>query len=316
MKKVLHGWVALFFLGAWWVAAGSAAKGALVDAVWPVPAAQYIGGDRCKACHRIIKGHYAHTLHAIVFGRNPGNALEARNCEACHGPGSAHAGNPRGDNLLVNFQQDSDFPAATANGQCLQCHDGGERMHWSYSVHERNDLICSDCHNPMARFSRRGLLRKASVNGTCIACHQKQGAEFNKRSHMPLHEGKIACVDCHNSHGSAVDPLLLADTVNQLCFRCHQEKRGPFIWEHAPVRENCLNCHNPHGSNHEFLLKRARPFLCQSCHSQSGHVNDLLTRESGPGGPVPDARVVGRSCQNCHSQIHGSNHPAGVRMHR
>jgi hypothetical protein len=23
-------------------------------------------------------------------------------------------------------------------------------------------------------------------------------------------------------------------------------------------------------------------------------------------------RVVGRSCVNCHSQIHGSNHPAGT----
>jgi cytochrome c5 len=27
-------------------------------------------------------------------------------------------------------------------------------------------------------------------------------------------------------------------------------------------------------------------------------------------------RIVNRSCQNCHSQIHGSNHPAGARWQR
>ena len=34
-----------------------------------------------------------------------------------------------------------------------------------------------------------------------------------------------------------------------------------------------------------------------------------------PGGNQ-SARVIGRSCQNCHSQIHGSNHPSGARFQR
>ena len=34
------------------------------------------------------------------------------------------------------------------------------------------------------------------------------------------------------------------------------------------------------------------------------------------GGAAPSTRVFGRSCQNCHSQIHGSNHPAGARFQR
>ena len=289
---------------------------ALREGGWPLSNAEYVGADTCKNCHQAIKAHYAHTKHAIAFERNPDSPLEERNCEACHGPGSAHRDNPSEHDSIVAFGQESELPKAVVNGQCLQCHDGGERTHWDSSIHDANELMCSDCHNPMARFSRNGLQRFSSVNATCMACHKTQQAEFRKRSHMPLLEGKIACVDCHNPHGSSTDPLLKADNVNQVCYTCHQEKRGPFVFEHAPVRENCSNCHKPHGSNHEFLLKVARPFLCQSCHSHSRHINDMLPAEATPAGPFTDARVAGRSCQNCHAQIHGSNHPAGVRMHR
>jgi DmsE family decaheme c-type cytochrome len=133
---------------------------------------------------------------------------------------------------------------------------------------------------------------------------------------MPLLEGKISCVDCHNPHGSTTAPLLKANSVNETCYNCHAEKRGPFLFEHAPVRDNCINCHTPHGSNNEKLLAVARPILCQQCHEQTGHPTELLTRGGIPNGPVPDVRVIGRSCNNCHSQIHGSNSPSGPRFER
>jgi predicted CXXCH cytochrome family protein len=46
---------------------------------------------------------------------------------------------------------------------------------------------------------------------------------------MPLLEGKIACSDCHDPHGSPTAPLIRGDTVNQMCHSCHAEKRGPFL---------------------------------------------------------------------------------------
>ncbi|HET7656139.1 MAG TPA: DmsE family decaheme c-type cytochrome, partial [Luteimonas sp.] len=187
----------------------------------------------------------------------------------------------------------------------------GARQHWIASVHERRGLSCTDCHNPMVRLSPEGMLAQSSINETCATCHRDIRVQFNRRSHMPLPEGQLSCVDCHNPHGSVTEPLLKTDTVNETCYACHAEKRGPFLFEHAPVRESCLNCHTPHGSNHADLLVLPVPMLCQQCHTNHQHPNDLLTRQNLRTGRVPDERVMARGCLNCHSNIHGSNHPSG-----
>jgi DmsE family decaheme c-type cytochrome len=276
----------------------------------------YVGEKTCTQCHVVINEHFSHTVHAKTFRLNPRNELQGRVCEACHGPGSLHTQNPTDHTTLIGFTRRWGTAIDVMNGQCLQCHQGGQRIHWTGSIHQSSQLACSDCHNPMAKLSEEGLLRRESIIETCYSCHQQQRADFRKRSHMPLPEGKVSCEDCHNPHGSITRPLLKADTVNDVCYACHAEKRGPFIWEHAPVRENCLNCHVPHGSNHENLLATPLPFLCQQCHSNTGHPNNLLTRAGLATGPSPDERVMSRSCTMCHAQIHGSNSPAGVQFHR
>lgn len=277
----------------------------------------YVGSSACTGCHTIENSHFTGTVHARAFdGRDP-----ERSCETCHGPGGQHVTDPVGGKGIRRFTRGSPVPVQEQNAVCLNCHVGGPRIHWSGSTHESAGLACSDCHNPMAALSSSRLLSRENVNRSCFGCHQQQRNEFMKRSHMPLLEGKLSCIDCHNPHGSSSGALLVADTVNDTCYGCHAEKRGPFLWEHAPVRENCLNCHQPHGSNHEKLLSTARPFLCQQCHANSDrtagdHPNDLLTAENLPGGAAPDPRLFNRSCQNCHAQIHGSNHPSGARFHR
>jgi DmsE family decaheme c-type cytochrome len=281
----------------------------------------YAGQATCVACHTQESQNWAHTIHAKVFDLNPRNELERTGCEACHGPGAAHAQNPTAPLSIVRFSRRSQNPIEQQNGQCLNCHSGGQRIFWQASAHETRDLGCADCHNPMAAFSTKGLQARASINETCMGCHRTQRTEFRRRSHMPLFEGKVGCVDCHNPHGSTTAPLLKADSVNENCYNCHAEKRGPFLFEHAPVRDNCVNCHSPHGSNYEKLLVVARPILCQQCHEQAnnaqgGHVSSLQNAGNLGGGPVPDVRTLGRSCINCHSQIHGSNSPSGAKFER
>ena len=116
----------------------------------------------------------------------------------------------------------------------------------------------------------------------------------------------MVCSDCHNPHGSFTEALLKKDSINDICYTCHAEKRGPFLFEHAPVRENCDNCHEPHGTVNEFSLKLSRPRLCFECH-QFGH---------GQNAGINAATTMGRQCQNCHTQVHGSNSPAGGALHR
>ena len=287
------------------------------------PEATYVGEKTCIKCHDVEAKHFSHTVHAKAFRLNPRNPHEARGCEACHGPGSLHAqrGSEKVREYLRGFTREWGTPVEEQNEACMACHKGGQRVHWMGSIHDNNKVACSDCHNAMGRFSAQGLLRTASVNETCEACHGKQRAEFRRRSHMPVPEGKMSCIDCHSPHGSPTRPLLRADSVNETCYPCHAEKRGPLLWEHAPVRENCMNCHQAHGSNHDKLLVAARPYLCQQCHtSPSLHAGQSFRGDQTAGaalsGGSQSPRMIGRSCQNCHSQVHGSNHPSGARFQR
>jgi DmsE family decaheme c-type cytochrome len=127
---------------------------------------------------------------------------------------------------------------------------------------------------------------------------------------MPMREGKLVCSQCHNPHGSVsgTEAMIREASINDNCYKCHAEKRGPFLWEHGPVRENCLNCHDAHGSTNEAMLKAQRPKICGECHGFD-HGTSLL-------GPSSARFIINKSCVNCHVQIHGSNHPAGKFFNR
>ena len=306
---------AVFFAAFAAIAAAICSIPALADESGSGPSG-FAGSARCESCHVQAGGNFAHTIHRGVTLKLDGTDEQVEGCETCHGPGAAHSTDPLDPAGIIRFSAQSAQPVPEQNARCLACHDGGARIHWTNSVHERHDIACSDCHNPMARLSRRGLQANVNINETCFACHRQQRSEFNRRSHMPLPEGKISCIDCHAPHGGVTEPLLRTVRLNDTCFECHAEKRGPFVWEHAPVREDCTNCHLPHGSNHDMLLNAPRPMLCQQCHSQLGHPNDLQTRANLAGRLRPDARLIGRSCSNCHVNIHGSNHPSGLKFVR
>lgn len=280
-----------------------------------VPDAKPIGEKTCISCHTLESRNFAHTVHALGMRAAVAANPDTPTCEACHGAGSAHAQQPAAEGAIIGFTKGSGTPIKVQTETCLACHEGGPRNHWLGSIHQRFELSCSDCHNPMAKFSAEGLQAKQSISETCASCHRNIRVQFDRRSHMPLPEGAMTCADCHNPHGSPTAKLLKTDTVNETCYQCHAEKRGPFLFEHPPVRDNCLNCHNPHGSNQSSLLVSPVPFLCQQCHSHTRHPNDLQTRQSLGNGIHPDERIMGRGCLSCHAQVHGSNNPSGARFH-
>ncbi len=276
-------------------------------------ASGYAGSAACVECHRKETATFAATTKGTLFMKHPETAREKLGCEGCHGPARQHAesgGEERGG--LITFNGTNPSPVADRNAVCLQCHEKTARMMWKGSAHELRDVACTDCHTVMQQVSERGNLKKVSVLETCGSCHPERKSQQLRFAHMPVGENKIECTSCHNPHGSATPKLLVASSVNEVCFQCHAEKRGPYLWEHAPVTENCANCHDPHGSSHEKMLKVSRPRLCQQCHAGTGH--PIQARNPNL---LTDAQfVMNRQCQNCHVNIHGSNHPSGFAFTR
>ena len=271
------------------------------------PPAGYAGSAACVDCHKESVHQFEATVMGKLIKENGGVKNGEHGCESCHGPSKAHV--ESGGDVLppISYSSKAKTSVTDRNASYLTCHEKTSRTMWAGSTHESRNLSCTDCHVVMHDNTERSNLKKASVLATCGSCHREKAAAMSKFSHMPLGEGKMECTNCHSPHGSPNEKLLVASSVNETCFSCHAEKRGPFMWEHLPVTESCSNCHDPHGSNKIRMLKYVPPRLCQQCH---------LTPHGAPSGRPEDQASVrfnyNKGCVNCHSQIHGSNHPAGV----
>ena len=272
-------------------------------------AATYVGSETCATCHDKEAAKLAETSH----GRAGFAAKSPHGCETCHGPGSLHVDDP---DIKANQPTLAGKSAQELSAICTTCHTSGAQQYWAGSRHETRGLACTDCHSVHNFKSDNAQLKAVSAMDQCFNCHKDVRAETFKNSHHPIREGKISCADCHNPHGTVTAKLIKASSVNEQCYTCHTEKRGPFLWEHPPVRENCLNCHTPHGSNHIKLQRTTVPFICQQCHSNTRHPGTLYdglrapTLENEGPNPLASNRLFNRACLDCHAAIHGSNHPS------
>ena len=272
------------------------------------------GADTCLKCH---DEDYKFPIFPIFYNKHgnrndPRSPMAQLQCESCHGPGRAHATEPKvgyDRAPIIAFGKKSWASSQKQNGQCLQCHNNHNRQNWTGSAHERQDMLCVDCHQLHKRHDP--ILQVKQQSDFCYTCHKKQRAEFARTSVHPVRYEKMECSQCHNPHGSITDAMLKTNTKNDTCYRCHAEKRGPYLWTHAPVAEDCGLCHEHHGSIHTPLLKKRAPLLCQQCHSQAGHPSLAL---DGSTVTSNSPLVLAKGCMNCHSQVHGSNHPSGVKL--
>jgi len=276
------------------------------------------GADTCAMCHdedgKFPVYPIYKTKHAQPSDkRTPFGGLQ---CESCHGPGENHAkfvqpGKKQA--AIITFGKRSKLTVPQQNRLCLECHRGQDRVAWYASVHDSNDVACVTCHK--IHVSHDPVLTTRDQPEVCYQCHKKVRADFLKTSVHPVRFGKMTCSECHQTHGTSTTAMVTQPTVNQTCYNCHEDKRGPLLWEHAPVTENCSICHSPHGSVQPALLKKRAPLLCQQCHSQLGHPSVPRSTNSLPNAN-PSAYLLTGSCMNCHSQIHGSNHPSGAKLMR
>jgi len=271
--------------------------------------AQAPGPEVCQNCHEDQVKYFQSSLHGQKA--HPRTPASAGGCAVCHGDGTEHvkAGGGRGVGGIRNPGSPL-MSADDKNELCMGCHKGGsKRTHWDGSTHQSRGNACTSCHT-MHQPDR--VLSKQTQPEVCFACHKQQRVEVNRMFRHPILEGKVACSDCHNPHGSIGRALMKRDSVVETCYQCHAEKRGPFVHPHDPVTEDCALCHNPHGTVADSMLKVRPPFLCHQCHTPHGGNVAVLRGQGGVTSITGKSGVnitQARGCLNCHTQIHGNNNP-------
>ena len=271
--------------------------------------AQYVGSDTCQACHEdIFNAFQKNPHHAVEADKKRG--FDGKACESCHGPGSKHAESMS----AADIRQPAKLRPAEADKICLVCHlNQPTHVGRINASHAKNQVACVACHSIHKNGPNGLVARKAAdINQLCAKCHMDVWASFQRPYKHRLPEGAMSCVDCHNPHGSVLPRSIQTVSANEPgCFKCHGDKAGPFIYEHAPVKlEGCPACHMPHGSQNPRMLTRQNVLLvCLECHSNLPSVGAAAGGGLGTIGPAIHDLSSPRfqNCTNCHQKVHGSN---------
>lgn len=269
------------------------------SAAKPATTSNYVGSDACQACHSDEYKSWSNSPHWKTT-LNTKQGPSHQGCEACHGAAASHVSDPTDTSKLFLFTKAS---PKEINARCLVCHaSGNEHMNAIDSLHAKNDVSCTSCHSIHHSNGARFLLVKAQPE-LCYSCHLAKKADFQMPFHHRVNEGLVQCTDCHNPHGTAGPyQLRVSSAQDAVCFKCHTDKQGPFVFEHEVVKvEGCEACHNPHGSPNPHMLKLSNVnLLCLQCHTTSF--------ASAPGAPsFHNQSAQFQACTLCHTQIHGSN---------
>jgi DmsE family decaheme c-type cytochrome len=249
------------------------------------------GDDACIECHAEQRTALRGSVHGAALGMATGD--RALRCEACHGPGAAHAQDPSSASMADLRAASS----ATVNGTCTVCHALPLEEGVLHHQHESQGLRCTDCHR--VHGSTHPALLRAEPTPVCLSCHENVAPELRQVSHHPVHEGRMRCTSCHLPDASVVAAAAPAGATGT-CVACHAEHDPLAPFEHPVANdatltgEGCTGCHAPHGSAHRRLLLRPGNALCLDCHNVPRHA----TAHGGA--------FAGQRCQDCHVDVHGS----------
>lgn len=259
----------------------------------PASHPEFVGADTCASCHEEVVKGFATNPHTKMVEMHGSTGVT---CENCHGAGSEHVA---GGGDVTKIFDPAKASAKDVDAKCLSCHSGAH-PDFLRSPHAKANVSCVSCHS-VHKSEDKAQLLKASQPTLCFQCHTDTKAAFNMPFHHQVNEGLIKCTDCHDVHGTFEKSNLRSrNDSNLICTKCHTEMRGPFVYEHTPIKaEGCMGCHSPHGSQNARLLNMPSiNNLCNQCHS-----------------PVASATIHGMGagsseltpCTDCHTYIHGSN---------
>lgn len=264
--------------------------------------------ETCAVCHEDTVKAFSKSPHSPLE-TDAHKGFAGHSCESCHGPGGKHS--ESADVALI--QNPGKMTPAAADKICLTCHlNQPTRAGRIEASHVKNQVACTACHK--IHSDEITARTPAKINAQCSGCHVNEWAEFLRPAHHKLPEGAMSCVDCHNPHGSIRPAMTKSFGSNEPgCLNCHGDKRGPFTFEHAPMRfEGCVACHEPHGSaNPRMLVRQEVRLVCLECHANAPTPRTPASPVNRTIGVVPPSFHDLRSpqyqnCTVCHQKVHGS----------
>ena len=189
-------------------------------------------------------------------------------CEACHGPGSLHASNPKGVRMLV----------ASDSSLCRQCHEylptsqlavangfiqhGDQYGDLSQSKHQVLD--CLTCHDPHSGVVQSREAGTQSTNLLCQDCHWQE-AQFQKNPrHVAL---TVGCTDCH------MPRLIQSGSANANGFM------GDMRTHVMAIDPRKISQFNEDGSLATGQI--SLDYACRHCHGTTRTDAELLSAASG-----------------------------------
>lgn len=267
--------------------------------------ARYVGSDICFECHLDVARLWATLPHSrrMLDEKLP---KHLQGCEACHGPGSWHVIQRRGN--IIAWEK---LSVPDKNAICLQCHERVTPEKWHTSPHgggkegERQPPACTDCHEVHFPVKRPWML-KAPSRELCLSCHAGIIRKAEKGLHHPVVVKPLQCAACHDAHDGSI-PGMLKSLPTRLCRRCH-DLSAIKPSDHTPAfrkghgvkgrKDRCSACHGREG--------------CQNCHGITmPHPRRFRRRHQKPVFTSPSVCVrchTPRDCLKCHREAPPYSH--------
>ncbi len=224
--------------------------------------------------------------HATRYDPESTEMVEANvGCEACHGPGGAHAGSGGEEHILNPGKLDPD----ERDMICASCHVRGEAPGTDYKFavgfvpgddltrHYAPTKVMDgeSAQDAFLRLFREWMVRfktgavppqcdvcgisarptqhaEATVDGECLSCH-KFGDDYEQHTRHPG-QLDLQCLDCHRAMPSAVAKG--DDVHDPLYFRVHETTAFS-----SPDVSACIGCHR------DFSATRTMTILTEWSHS-------------------------------------------------
>ena len=266
----------------------AAGAGAADDAAPPkAEAPTYAGEELCVACHEEAATSHAASPHRVLS--DDARPEAQRGCEACHGPGGAHADEAARSGRAADLR--GEYPVAARSAPLPRLSRRRPALHDAAPASTRSRA------SAVGLSSRpRGtddLLRK-TVPELCYGCHLDVRAKFALPEHHKVPEGVVTCLDCHERPRQ---PPLRADARQRRPWSLRTLSRrvqGPFVYEHGGCSSR--------GASVVTIRTAASIVICWFASRWPSSATSAT-----PVTPSDHVQPSFRDCTRCHTAIHGSN---------